>query len=306
MQSKQFRPRVRLKPPAGFTLVELLVVIAIIGILIALLLPAVQAAREAARRTHCTNNLKQMALAVQNYADVHQGKIPPGSPGPLKHGVFTHILPYMELGNLYEQINFTVNTDVCPERQISVQTYICPSYPAPAYQQGLSNAWMNGALTTYQGVGGTMLNANSFYDASAGHGDLPYNGFFQWEKTVKLADATDGLSNSLMFGEFVHKDQAPSSGFYIYPGNVRAWVLGANTADGIYSFKVVENTINAQVDRTANAIPFNHLPMGSSHPTGAQFAMGDGSVHFLTETIDFTNYRQLASFNDGQVVSLDP
>ena len=84
----------------GFTLVELLVVIAIIGILIALLLPAVQSAREAARRVACANKLKQMGIAVQHYTEVWPEYFPPGSPGVLRHGLFSHMLPYLEQGNV--------------------------------------------------------------------------------------------------------------------------------------------------------------------------------------------------------------
>jgi len=290
------------RPLHGFTLVELLVVIAIIGILIALLLPAVQAAREAARRMQCSNNLKQMGLAMHNYMDTHRGYFPPGSPGTSRHGLFSLMLPYLEQQAVFDKLEFDGNTFDDPMRYTEIPVYICPSYRGPSVIRGkgaeFSGIW-NGALTTYQGVGGVVLENVRFTQGS--HGKMPENGMFGWGIVRKHRDVTDGLSNTLAMGEFVQKDFDPGS-YTEYPGNVRAWILGGTTSDtyGTYAFKVIEHTINDKVDRFATPVPFNHLPMGSHHPGGVQFLLGDGSVRMLTRLITLENYKAASTCNGGE------
>ena len=287
----------------GFTLVELLVVIAIIGILIALLLPAVQAAREAARRAQCTNNLKQIGLACHNYMDTNREHFPPGSPGPARHGLFTHVLPYMEGKTIYDQCDIDGNTFDDPQRYTLVDVYMCPSYPGESVIRGNPNRYGDGALTTYQGVGGVLIEDEPGI-VTAGHGDIPDNGMFRWQKVRRLNAVTDGTSHTLAIGEFVQRDK--EGNYAGYPGNMRAWILGATENDekGSYAFKVIEYPINADVQRTADSIPFNHLPMGSEHPGGANFLVTDASVHFLPETIDFAVYQGLATCGRGENVQL--
>jgi prepilin-type N-terminal cleavage/methylation domain-containing protein/prepilin-type processing-associated H-X9-DG protein len=292
-------------PFSGFTLVELLVVIAIIGILIALLLPAVQAAREAARRAQCVNNLKQIGLACHNYMDTNREHFPPGSPGPARHGLFTMLLPYMEAKNIYDQCNLNGSTYYDPQRYTLVGVYICPSYPGASVVRADSNPanWKDGALTLYQGVGGVIISGQT--TISSAHGNLPTNGMFQWQKVRRLSDAIDGTSNTLAMGEFVHRDRTGTL-YNNVQGNIRAWILGATSGSelGIYTFKVVEYPINARLDRETSGIPFNHLPMGSYHPGGANFLMADGSVHFLSENIDLAVYKGLATCDGREVVQL--
>ena len=213
----------------GFTLVELLVVITIIGILVALLLPAVQVAREAARRMQCCNNLKQMGLAMHNYASARNGYFPPGSPGALKHGLFTHMLPFLEMQMLYDQLDLTgkTPTDKEPHAFDVVNGYVCPSWPHPVvYTLDASGAWP-GAITTYQGVAGAYPNAQP-YTASSGAGNIPKNGMFGWQLVRSVAEVKDGLSNTLAIGEFVEIDEKSSSVavWSQVPGAVRPWILG--------------------------------------------------------------------------------
>ena len=283
----------------GFTLVELLVVIAIIGVLVALLLPAVQAAREAARRTQCSNNLKQMGLAIQNYVSVHKGYFPRGSPGPSRHGLFTYMLPFFEEANIYGGVNLKGDTRVEPHRYTEVRTYLCPSYP---YETTIRNyePSMDGSLATYQGVGGTYIPGQPFVVGSIGHGgEMPFNGIFMWGRSRRLRDVTDGTSHTMAIGEYVQRDQDNGP----YASNVRAWILGANDDFGTYAFKVIQYQINSPLG-IADAVPFNHLCMGSYHAGGAQFVMADGSVQFLADLIEFNVYQGLATCNQDELVQL--
>ncbi len=291
------------RPAAGFTLVELLVVIAIIGVLVALLLPAVQSARESARRISCNNNLKQMGLALHNYADTFR-HFPVGSLDSSKHGLFTYMLPYLEQRNIYEDpaLNLNGSGHGTPYRYISIKAYVCPSYPFDHVFRGNTNGYMNGAVTTYQGVGGWIANNGERITTSAAYGSKPHNGMFGWKFYRNLAEVTDGLSNSFAIGEFVQRDRK-SGEFTKPPGNTRAWVLGDNGGGASYAFKVGEYPLNAKVDRNADGIPFNHLPFGSHHSNGAQFVYGDGSVHFATSNIAIAIYRAHCTVNNGESVS---
>ncbi len=281
----------------GFTLVELLVVIAIIGILIALLLPAVQAAREAARRAQCSNNLKQIGLAIHNHMDEHNQYMPTGVRAPNRHGMFTYMLPYMEHQNVYDRIDRDGDPWNSPERFTRIPEFICPTYPGPSLIEDSPTSYFNGAMTTYQGVGGAIRDGVEIEPSSA-YGDMPMNGAFAWRKKRRIDDITDGTSNTLVVGEFVHRDGL--GGFSGFPGNVRGWIMSANGTTGCYAFKVAEYPINADLQRSADDIPFNHLPMGSDHPSGAQFLAGDGSVHFLSENTDLEVYQSLCTINGGE------
>lgn len=291
----------------AFTLVELLVVITIIGVLVALLLPAVQVAREAARRMQCSNNLKQMGLAMHNYATARDGYFPPGSPGALKHGLFTHMLPYMELQTLYDQLDLSGKTPTDQEAHRSdvVNGYICPSWPHPlVYTLDASGAWP-GAITTYQGVAGAYPNTQP-YTASSGGGNIPKNGIFGWMIVRNLSEVKDGLSNTLAMGEFVQIDERTSNVtvWSQVPGAVRPWILGGEIDPSLYASKVLVYAINARVDRGTDGVPYNHLPMGSFHSGGANFLVADGSVTFLSDSIVLDLYRKLATVAGSEAVAL--
>ena len=295
----------------AFTLVELLVVIAIIGVLIALLLPAVQQAREAARRMQCTNNLKQLALACHNYMDINQESFPPGAFYELNSGQWNTsgwavaVLPFIEQNALYENYDYsagptgTANQEI---RRTVVQGYICPSYDGQPSNTS-SSQFSDGGLLTYQGVGGVYYNDSDLdtnLPGNAGHGMLTSNGIFRVNGARRAAEITDGLSNTIIIGDFTHRDKTGGNGGT--PGNVRVWTIGTTSlaAGALYNTKIIyQDTINSRRDRN-DGVAFNHLPFSSKHPGGVNFGAADGSVHFLPETIDFDVYRGLGTISGAE------
>ncbi len=288
----------------GFTLIELLVVIAIIGLLVTLLLPAVNAARSAARRTQCQNNMHQLGVALQNYASARNDRLPPGSPGNSLQGLFSYLLPYLEEDVLYRQLDLdgtrhhAANPRTNPARYQSVRAYVCPSYPYPfVVNSSRLAAYQQGALTTYQGVGGAIVGArHGLKITRSPFGNMPGNGLFGWGFVRRLREVKDGMSHTLAIGEFVHRDFQEGS-FSDPPGNVRAWILGANNDRGTYAFKVAELRPNTRIDRIADGVPFNHLPMGSHHAGITYFVLADGAVVGLTDDVSIDLYQAMATVN---------
>ncbi len=280
-------------------------VIAIIGILIALLLPAVQSAREAARRMQCSNNLKQMGLACHNYATAHGEYFPIGSRAKNRHGLFTFMLPYLEQQNIYDQLALDGSTRQGVDeknteyRNHAVATYLCPSYPAdPIVTDTSLPHYMQGALTTYQGVGGAIVDRGESV-MSAGFGNIPNNGVFGWGSQRSFAEVRDGLSNTMMMAEFVSR-HCTADGCEGFQGQVRPWILGANDSDGSYAFKVVQHPPNSLLSR--NTVKYNHFSMSSMHPGGMNVLFADGSVHFISESVNFDDYQALATINGREIV----
>lgn len=323
------------KPRHGFTLVELLVVIAIIGVLVSLLLPAVQAAREAARRIQCSNNLKQMGLAAQNFMSNNDDQLPMGYAGKLRQGVnfnklgvFTELLAFMEQQQAYDIIDFDYANAPLPwddpARDAVVTAYICPSWPdekvitssRPGFDYEL------GAIVTYAGNGGAVTANTDLNDPrQVIRQTYPVNGaFFVAENPANGngvisgerrsgREITDGQSNTLLIGEFVHRDCRSFADCDPAPGTVRPWYLAGFQSNergvpSIYHVKQLENQPNARVTRgDPDFVPFNQVPLGSFHPGTTQFVFIDGSVHTISDGIDFILYQSLATVAGGEVVS---
>lgn len=295
----------------GFTLVELLVVIAIIGMLVGLLLPAVQQAREAARNMQCLNNLKQIGLACHNYTTAMNDHFPYGvrnqsyngmPEGVANYGLFVELLPYIEQKGLDDQIDKSQRCHYYYEQRANnpiietiIATYLCPSYgEAPVFtdtsQPGPQNLY--GALSTYQGVGGAKQGDGKKDFLSGTSGEMYTNGMFVWAQQVVLGTVRDGTSNTLLVGEFTIRNS--TVGYH----NARAWLIGSNDSTGrcSYSMKwVVDCKPNQKVDRMLDGIEFNNLPFSSDHSGGVNFAFADGSCHRISEGIALEVFKNLCT-----------
>ncbi|MDA0254089.1 MAG: DUF1559 domain-containing protein [Planctomycetota bacterium] len=310
---------------SAFTLVELLVVIAIIATLVGLLLPAVQSAREAARRTGCSNNLRQLGLGCLTYASANKEKLPPGYDGKSpsgafqKLGFFTAILPFMEEDATFDKIQFAYpggNPYNDPARDTVVPTYICPSYPFAKVATGQRNTYENGAIATYAGCGGAGVgntcNVNGTYPNSGAFlvkgppCDGPERRFIGTRRPLK--QVSDGASKSFLAGEYVHRDYTISRGLWQDPpGNVRPWYLAAYQSSeaalpDIYHVKEFELLPNTRTSRAAVGA-FNSLPMGSHHEGVTFFVYLDSSVRPVEDGIDQDVYQSFATVNGGETIA---
>ncbi|MEW4564457.1 DUF1559 domain-containing protein [Bremerella sp. JC770] len=323
---KQRQP---LRPTRGFTLVELLVVIAIIGVLIALLLPAVQQAREAARRMQCSNHLKQIGLAIHNYHDTHNvfpcASVVEGGTWQTDHdshkgSPYVKILPFLEQNALYQSCNFqgdTVAVSVTPDGdQVStviIETIICPSDDHPGYWEGgnpgnASSAGEDRALTNYSFSMGSQANSpcgthnNYFGNGPVTRADTTkaheISGVFShWAWAARMRDITDGMTNTIALGEIRPQCAAHTRDGWmginsVYTGTGIA--INFNTCEGEPGTGSGCNQYTGQWGASQG--------FKSRHPGGAMFLLCDGSVHFLSETLDMITYQALGDRRDGQVV----
>ncbi len=278
------------KKRSAFTLVELLVVIAIIGLLIGLLLPAVNAARESARRTSCTNNLKQIGLALINCHD-ETGSFPPGysAAGAYVDGATdttpgwswaAYILPYIEERGAYKAINFRLPVESSQNAaaiQTFVKTFICPSDLAPqaafAVTDGFSKTIATAAPSSYSASCGS--DPSDTFDATG-------TGIFYRNSKTRMADITDGASHTVMVGE---RAWAYAKG--IWAGAISGGVImrGAlNTNPGSPSGSAPAATLvlsHCHLINTANDTDGGLDDYSSLHPGGTNVVYADGSVRFV-------------------------
>jgi prepilin-type N-terminal cleavage/methylation domain-containing protein/prepilin-type processing-associated H-X9-DG protein len=336
----------------GFTLIELLVVIAIIAVLVGLLLPAVQKVREAANRMSCSNNLKQLGLALHMYHGdysvlPHQGQSDQvsfnqgggygGSKSIDKGSIFIPLLPYYEQASLYNGINFNLNLALNPPlydvgsqlvgankvRAYNLKILSCPSdnyIPSTPGFQGSNYAPSMGAQFMFS-FGACPAYENSTFSIAGNYapygedstGALISGPFSYLNWAARFSDITDGLSNTILLGEI-----RPYCGSWEWANFPADW------ADSTPYYYATTAPINFQTcpgegpgnDNSSNEGFPNNLPTNcnsndsfntsqgfkSRHTGGAQFVFGDGSVHFITETINLLTYWQLGDRRDGQVV----
>ncbi len=306
----------------GFTLVELLVVIAIIGVLVALLLPAVQAAREAVRRTSCQNNLGQLILAVHNYEMAHE-MYPPGTidaKGPIvnarlgyHHNWLIQILPYLEQRNTWNAVDKRVgvyHAKNVPLESLHLHIRLCPSSAAPRHN--------------------TLCYAGVHHDAEKPI-DARDNGMFFLNSRLRYEDIGDGASNTIFLGE-KHPDGwdlSWLSGTRASLRNTGSAINALNYSTGLprprepssYGYPPLpdDSGLAAPEEEEPEDVPFTAPPgfvaapggvlpgnplwvggFASYHPGGAQFAVGDGSVRFISNTISSVVLSQITQRSDGQ------
>ena len=200
---------------------------------------------------------------------------------------------------MYDTFDMKTTGQTSPHRYTIVKAYLCPSYQGRVLIPSTDTSkadFQRGALTHYQGLNGALVNKGEVPVGGTSYGKLPNNGLLTHVAFRQLRDCRDGLSNTLAIGEFVQRDFNKGA-YKTEPGNVRPWIMGDNSDDASYAVKVAQYAINAKVDRDSDGVLFNHLPFSSFHTGGANFALGDGSVRFLTDSINLAVYQGLATCN---------
>jgi len=326
---------------AGFTLVELLVVIAIIGVLVALLLPAVQAAREAARRMSCGNNLKQMGLASQNFHDV-QLSLPPIDMGDCWAPWAVFLMPHMELQNYYQNWNLKkryynqpanaggqLKVHMCPSRPKGIRTgngqgrtfplgggnlVGPPGYSDYAGCQGTTDHQVpgisyhddhfNGALrrvweTLHQDSTAGLVSLGRWGNANQQDPEETYEA---WNYMANLRYMTDGTSHTFLIGEQHVPVKSVVSG-PVWNGDLQSQYRRFAGHKGTQDPTTGRWTIEYRLCSDPNATAFQgqswDLLFGSSHSSVCQFVFADGSVHAISNNIDFETYHRLSLRSDG-------
>ncbi len=315
-------PRRRVRNPAlGFTLVELLVVIAIIGILVALLLPAIQAAREAARRTRCSNNFKQIGLALHNYHDTH-AVFPPGviaerlnlgMPAPRAFpGAMSWmplLLPFMEQDSLYEELlpyMVTRRSNHFPSELMNtvIPGLTCPSQGPP--KTGVMHGTSDPPPDYNDGFHGNYLLCHGNQQVTESN-STSMNGLFFYQSKITMAEIRDGTSNTVMGAEIITIRER---------GGQRDWrgrYYRADHLSSIFSTHMPPNTRTADRCRTCQADNLEEAPCIGSvdpqyifarsyHPGGVHALLADASVRFVSNDINTQTWRDLGTREGGESI----
>lgn len=277
----------------AFTLIELLVVIAIIGMIVALLLPAVQQAREAARRTTCRNNLKQIGLAIANYEGTHQ-MLPPSSTSQIDFGVWSPnptdfplhswasgILPYLDQGPLYNQINFQVSALHAanyPAASHLIPVYRCPSFASTGFTRDPLYINLSAQFATRNYVAMGATNVGKLWQEP--------NGSIFPKARIKLSDIKDGLTNTVLIAE----TREPNASVWI-DGGTAAMASRRYDESNAPSYAGYENALNYRPYYVANGSGIDaEWGPSSEHPGGVMHLFGDGSVRLLLVNLNTRVY----------------
>jgi prepilin-type N-terminal cleavage/methylation domain-containing protein/prepilin-type processing-associated H-X9-DG protein len=321
----------------AFTLVELLVVVSIIGLLVGLILPAVQAAREASRRMKCLNNLKQIGLASHNFESAN-GSFPQGSSlGNSNASALVFLLPFLEQGSRYNQFDLTLDVSDAPAnstaRTQDIAMFLCPSDPS-------SGVWQDAAFVAGQPP--SVMGRSNYFGNLGLHGwaynqkasflkDPRHVGIFAYVSTTRLADITDGSSNTALFAE-IKRGARPKSDeldINVLPPNI--WGMG-NPATNVNNLtrpsacnKPGVGLINytglkyqsggLRTSLYTHSLPPNsrdrdciiflsfdqgHVASRSYHPGGVNLALADGSVRFIKDSIQMSLWKALSTRAGGE------
>jgi len=319
----------RIERIRGFTLVELLVVIAIIGILVALLLPAVQSAREAARRTECASNLKQIALAVHHYHDTF-GVYPPGRlgcdsgnyskpycNGPPPHTCasgFALLLPFIEQQTLYDMLDMETypiwplpvaalgyvpgweanHPEAIRAIETRIKLYVCPSDTAePNTNYHSLRYGINVAPATSSYAFSMGTRGPSW---GVGHATKLYNdGLFMYARVFRERDVVDGTSSTFIVGEAINGHETKYA-------NCNVWTEAGRFNTSLRCTEVPLNT-PSPIGWAGTPNTMSNGAFESLHPGGAQFAFADGHVSFVAENIDLATYRALSTRAGREVIA---
>jgi prepilin-type N-terminal cleavage/methylation domain-containing protein/prepilin-type processing-associated H-X9-DG protein len=301
------------KQRPGFTLIELLVVVAIIAVLIGLLLPALQKARDSAARTQCANNMHQLVIACHAYHDEYHFLPVSAGPGyntsglansaqPYPWSWLARILPYVEQANLYTTCGMPASplSTSLPSLATPIKSFLCPSDQAyagvPSTNRSVGNLGSGIGLTNYKGVCGNNWEWGNWQNKTinGGNGLDAGNGIFYrscYLRPLTLQNITDGTSTTFMIGEDI-----PSLNVYC------DWVWW-NDCTGTCAVPL-NNGVPPEFTDASGAGDWNNLySFRSQHLAGANFAMADGSVTYVDQSINLVLYGQLATYNGGEAVS---
>ncbi|NLF73737.1 MAG: DUF1559 domain-containing protein [Candidatus Anammoximicrobium sp.] len=314
----------------GFTLVELLVVIAIIGILVALLLPAIQAAREAARRSQCSNNLKQLGLGLHNYHDTHAW-FPPGvlannlnsgTTPPTNMSWMPMLLPFIEQSALHDQLLPYMVTRASSSFPSALMNSVIPCLMCPSDSAGPKTGILHGEGTppdgsppdNNDGFSGNYLlchgsqlvtqnNSPATTGAAFGH---TMNGMFYYKSRIRMASVVDGTANTVMGAEIITVPELTTS-----HRDWRGRYYRAEHLSSIFSTYQPPNTTLSDYCRTCQAPALREAPCFAStdlqylfarsyHPGGVQAVLADASVRFIPNSIDTYVWRALGTREGGE------